>query len=243
MKKADFIFIFIFCVIVTPFIPFPFLKEFQVNYLYNESQWIWTSFLKFALLATMGEVIGLRIKAGVYLQKGFGLIPRMIVWGFLGLTIKIAFVVFAAGVPAFIEKCLWINGAKDSMNFKDVFEASVVGLGGTRLITAFFISAILNLFYAPVMMTFHKITDIHIVKNGGTLSGFFKPINFFESFKEINWKMQWGFIFKKTIPLFWIPMQTITFSVASEYRVVIAAFLGIVLGVLLSLATPKDAKK
>jgi hypothetical protein len=242
MKRSDLFFILIFCVIVTPFIPFPFLKDFQNNYLYNESQWIWTSFLKFALLATMGEVIGLRIRAGVYLQKGFGLIPRMIVWGFLGLTIKIAFVVFGAGVPAFIEKCFWINGAKDSMGFTDVFEATNAGAGGTRLITAFFISTFLNIFYAPVMMTFHKITDIHIVKNGGTLKGFFKPINFSENFKDINWKMQWGFIFKKTIPFFWIPMQTVTFAVASEYRVVIAAFLGIVLGVLLSLATTKEKK-
>lgn len=239
MKKSDLVFIFVFCVIVTPFLPFPFLKDFQENYLYNESQWIWTSFLKFALLATLGEVIGLRIRAGVYIQKGFGLIPRMIVWGFLGLTIKIAFVVFAAGVPAFIEKCFWITGAKDSMIFKDVFEATSAGAGGTRLISAFFISTIMNLFYAPVMMTFHKVTDIHIVKNGGTLKGFFKPIQFVENFQEINWKMQWDFIFKKTIPFFWIPMQTITFSVASEYRVVIAAFLGIVLGILLSFANPK----
>ncbi len=240
MKKADLIFIFIFCLIVTPFLPLHFLGNFQKSFLYNESQWIWTSFLKFAFLATMGEVIGLRIKAGVYLQKGFGLIPRMIVWGFLGITIKIAFVVFASGVPAFLEKCFWITGAKDSMNFKDIFEANAAGAGVTRLLSAFFISAIMNFFYAPIMMTFHKITDLHIVKNGGTLKGFLKPINFIENFKEINWKMQWGFIFKKTIPFFWIPMQTITFSVASEYRVVIAAFLGIILGVLLSIASVKQ---
>lgn len=239
MKKNDIFFILIACILVLPFIPFTFLKPFQDNFLYNESQWIWTSFLKFAVLATMGEVIGLRIKTGQYLQKGFGIIPRMIVWGFLGITIKIAFVVFAAGVPPLIEKYFWISQAKDSMNFKDVFDASAVDMGGTRLITAFFISLFLNLFYAPVMMTFHKITDFHIVKNGGTLRGFIRPLNFTESFNEINWKMQWGFIFKKTIPFFWIPMHTITFSVASEYRIVIAAFLGIVLGVLLSISSAK----
>ncbi len=243
MKKADVIFVLIFCLIVTPFLPFPFLKDFQSNYLYNESQWLWTSFVKFALLATMGEVIGLRIKAGVYLQKGFGLIPRMIVWGFLGLSIKIAFVVFAAGVPAFVEKYFGINGAKDAMAFKDIFAASENGFFGTRLFSAFMISTIMNLFYAPVMMVFHKITDLHIINNGGTISGFFRPLDFERNFSQINWKMQWGFIFKKTIPLFWIPMQTITFSVASEYRVVIAAFLGIVLGVLLSVASPKENKK
>jgi hypothetical protein len=240
MKRNDVFFILIFCVIVTPFIPLPFLKGFQENYLYNESQWIWTSFFKFALLATMGEVIGLRIKVGVYLKKGFGLIPRMMVWGFLGLTIKMAFVVFAAGVPALVEKYFWISGAKDSMVFKDVFEAFANGAGWTRVITAFFISAILNLFYAPVMMTFHKITDLHIVNNGGTLKGFLKPIAFGKIFQEINWNAQWNFVFKKTIPFFWIPMHTVTFLLASEYRITIAAFLGIVLGILLSVATPKE---
>lgn len=236
MKKADFIFILIFSAVVTPFMPFPFLKEFQNNYLYNESHWLWTSFVKFALLATMGEVIGLRIRAGVYLQKGFGLIPRMIVWGFLGLSIKVAFVVFATGVPFFAEKYFGITGAGHAMAFKDIFEASDHDLFASRLFTAFIISTVMNLFYAPVLMVFHKITDLHISNNGGTLSGFLKPVNFEKNFSEINWKMQWGFIFKKTIPLFWIPMQTITFSVAPEYRVVIAAFLGIVLGVLLSIA-------
>lgn len=239
MKRADLIFVLIFCVIVLPFLPFPFLKEFQADYLYNESHWLWTSFIKFAFLATMGEVIGLRIKAGVYLQKGFGLIPRMIVWGFLGLSIKVAFVVFAAGVPTLVEKYFGISGVKDSMAYKDIFEASEHGLFGARLLTAFMISTIMNLFYAPVLMVFHKITDLHIINNSGTMQGFLKPINFEKNFGEINWKMQWGFIFKKTIPLFWIPMQTITFSVASEYRVVIAAFLGIVLGVILSLGGGK----
>jgi len=46
MKKSDLIFILVFCVLVIPFLPFPFLKTFQTEYLYNESQWIWTSFLK-----------------------------------------------------------------------------------------------------------------------------------------------------------------------------------------------------
>ena len=239
MKKADYIFVLIFLVIVSPFLPYPFLSDFQNNYLYNESHWLWTSFVKFAFLATMGEVIGLRIKAGVYWQKGFGLIPRMFVWGFLGLSIKIAFVVFAAGVPTLVEKYFGISGAKDSMAFKDIFTASENGLFWARLLTAFMISTIMNLFYAPVLMVFHKITDFHILKNEGTVKGFLRPINFEQNFSDINWKMQWGFIFKKTIPLFWIPMQTITFSVASEYRVVIAAFLGIVLGIILSLGAGK----
>ncbi|MGQ9845931.1 MAG: hypothetical protein ACUVQP_00300 [Bacteroidales bacterium] len=239
MKKKDLIFSLVFVVIVLPFLPFAFLKNFQKLFLYNENYWLYTSFLKFALLATLGEVIGLRIRTGNYTEKGFGLVPRMIVWGFLGITIKIAFVVFAAGIPTLIEKYFGILGANQSMAFKDIFEASENGLGGVRLLTAFLISTFMNLTYAPVMMTFHKITDMHIIQNGGSLSKCFSPIPFRKIFPTINWDMQWNFIFKKTIPIFWIPMQTINFLVASEYRVVIAAFLGIILGVLLSVVSPK----
>ena len=83
---------------------------------------------------------------------------------------------------------------------------------------------------------FHKITDIHIIENGGTLRGFVKPIRFARVFQEINWDVQWNFVFKRTIPLFWIPAQTITFLLPEEFRVLFAAFLGIVLGVLLAVA-------
>lgn len=239
MKKNDLIFSLIFIVVVLPYLPFGFLKNFQTLFLYNENYWLYTSFLKFAFLATLGEVIGLRIRTGNYTEKGFGLIPRMIVWGFLGITIKIAFVVYAAGIPTLVEKYFCVAGAKDSMAFKDIFEASNNGLGGVRLLSAFLISTFMNLTYAPVMMTFHKITDMHIIHNGGSLSKCFSPIPIRKIFPAINWDMQWNFIFKKTIPIFWIPMQTINFMVASEYRVVIAAFLGIILGVLLSVATQK----
>ena len=239
MKKNDLIFIVLFAIIILPFLPLGFLKNFQSSFLYNEDYWLYTSFLKFALLATLGEVIGLRIRTGNYTEKGFGLVPRMIVWGFLGITIKIAFVVFAAGIPTLVEKYFGVAGAKDSMAFTDVFEASDNGLGGVRFLSAFLISTFMNLTYAPVMMTFHKITDLHIIQTGGSLSKFFTPIPIRKIFPTINWDMQWNFIFKKTIPIFWIPMQTINFMVASEYRVVIAAFLGIVLGVLLSVASPK----
>jgi hypothetical protein len=86
-------------------------------------------------------------------------------------------------------------------------------------------------------MAFHKITDMHIVENNGTLRGFFTPINFRKQFVELDWATIWNFVFKKTIPLFWIPAQTINFMLPEEYRVLFAAFLSIVLGVLLSIAS------
>ncbi len=52
------------------------------------------------------------------------------------------------------------------------------------------------------MMTIHRITDTHIINNGGTLNGFFRSVRVGEIMVGINWFVQWNFVFKKTIPLF-----------------------------------------
>jgi hypothetical protein len=245
MKKQDLLFCLLLIVILLPFIPLPIFAPFQTAFLYNESYWLITSFLKFGILATLGEVIGLRIKTGNYNAPGFGILPRAIVWGFLGITIKMAFVVFAVGVPVFLEKSCGLKGVVDAMDKKlcpDVFAAFENGLGWTRILIAFSISTLLNIVFAPVMMTFHKITDTHITDNNGTLGGFFKLIKFGSIFPRINWFVQWDFVFKRTIPFFWIPAHTITFLLPNEYRVVFAAFLGIALGIFLSIASIKGKK-
>ena len=48
------------------------------------------SFVKFAILATLGEMLGLRTSTGVYHNKTFGIIPRMVIWGVLGVLLAIA---------------------------------------------------------------------------------------------------------------------------------------------------------
>lgn len=232
MKSKDLILIVLLIIIFAPF----FIFDEAYNFLYhpdhgfNSRHVMITSFIKFALLATLGEAIGLRIKNGVYNQKGFGILPRAIVWGFLGLTIKMAFVIFATGTPVFLEKVLNIKGAVASM------KGSFTWL---KIFVAFSISTAMNLIFAPVMMTFHKITDTHIVDNGGTITGLFKPIKFKEIFIKLNWGVQWSFVFKLTIPLFWIPAHTITFLMPPAFRVLFAAILGIVLGVFLAIASIK----
>jgi len=191
------------------------------------------SFVKFALLATLGEVIGLRIKTQRFTAAGFGVLPRAIIWGVLGLTIKMAFVIFASGVPIFLEK-VGLDGATEVMK---------QGFSANKLLVAFSISATMNLIYAPIMMTLHRITDTHIVNNGGRLKCLIQPIQFGKIMKELDWGMQWDFVFKKTIPFFWIPAHTITFLMPDEYRVLFAALLGIVLGVLLAVAGNKASAK
>ena len=239
MKKQDLYFGILILLSVMLFLPFSFLEGFHKSFLFNHHYWAITSFLKFGLLSTIGEVIGLRIKTGNYYQAGFGYLPRTIVWGFLGIGIKMAFVIFAVGTPVLMEKYLGVSNAVASMKVDSIFDAFDVGLGYSRIFTAFGISTFMNLIFAPVFMTLHKITDTHILDNGGTLAGFFKPISFKTIFPRLNWFVQWDFVFKRTIPFFWIPAHTITFLMPEEYRIVFAAMLGIILGILLAIAAQK----
>lgn len=223
MKKNDLIFLASVVAVVAAFALIPNMVDIYKTY--NNQHGMWMSFLKFAILATLGESIALRIRTGKYNEKGFGLLPRAMVWGVLGLTIKMAFVVFANGVPVFLAY----------LGFEDALTAMKSGLGWNMFLTAFSISTAMNLIYAPVMMTFHKITDVHIEDNGGTLAGLFRPIQFGNIISKLDWNRQWNFVFKKTIPFFWIPAHTITFLLPESMQVLFAALLGIALGVLLSL--------
>jgi len=240
MKRSDFQMAIVILLLVALFLPFSFLENFQTSFLFNKDYWVVTSFMKFGLLATLGEMIGLRISTGVYNREGFGLVARAIVWGLLGIGIKMAFVIFAVGTPVLVEKFFHIHNAIASMKSSDLFTAQAEGLGMARIATAFFISTFMNLIFAPVFMTLHKITDMHIIANGGSLKGFFTPIKFYKIFPELNWSVQWNFVFKKTIPFFWIPAHTITFLMPPEYRIVFAALLGIILGVILTIAAQKS---
>ena len=228
MKKQDVFFGLGVILFLLPFFLFSDVYNFYESF--NKEHGMIMSFIKFAILATLGEVIGLRIKTGNYLQKGFGILPRMLVWGFLGLAIKISFIVFVSGTPIFLEY----------MGVEGAIEAIKGDLSWKKLLTSFSISVLLNLFFAPIMMTLHKITDTHITNNGGTLRGFFRPIKFGEIMIKLNWDVQWNFVFKKTIPFFWIPAHTITFLLPEEFQILFAAALGIALGVILSIASLKS---
>ena len=229
MKRPDYLILLVVFLVLLPFFLFkPVLGFYQQ---FNQEHAYLASFIKFAILATFGESIGLRIRTGKYWQKGFGFLPRALVWGFLGISIKMAFVIFGEGAPYMLKTVGVIFPVE---NPGDILRQN--GYSWLKLLSAFSVSTSLNLFFAPVFMTFHKITDMHILENNGTLKGFFTPIRFRKQFMELDWKTMWDFVFKKTIPLFWIPAQTINFMLPEEYRVLFAAFLSIVLGVLLSIA-------
>lgn len=229
MKRNDLIVIVVAVLILLPFFVFDSVYQFYISF--NAQHGMITSFIKFAILSTFGECIGLRIRTGNYNQKGFGILSRAIVWGFLGLTIKLSFVLFANGIPPFLEY-LGVPEAKAAMGGALTLKKVLIALA---------ISTGMNVIFAPVMMTTHKITDTHISLSGGTL---FKRINIGDIMQNhINWKVQWNFVFAKTIPLFWIPAHTISFLLPVDFQTLFAAFLGIALGVILAIASLKGSTK
>ncbi len=227
MKKQD---LFFALLLIAIFLPFFLSNTIYESYKsFNMSHGMIMSFLKFAVLATLGEILGLRISAGIYNRKGFGILPRMVVWGLLGMVINMAMIVFSKGVPLFME-------------YMGMADASSI-LGGSmcldKILVALAISISMNTIFAPVFMTFHKITDTHILMCGGKTKSLVTPIPMTKIITGLNWDVQWNFVFKKTIPFFWYPAHTITFLLPAEMRVLFAAILGIVLGVLLAIAARK----
>ena len=227
MKKNDFIFILFTLLLFVPF----FVSDTLYNCYqsFNAEHGMLMSFFKFAILATLGEMLGLRISTGVYVTPTFGTLPRMVVWGLLGMGINMAMIIFSKGTPLFLEY----------MGMEQASSIMSADFCADKLWVALAVSVAMNSIFAPVFMTLHKITDIHISECGGSSRALITPIPMGRIISELNWKVQWNFVFKKTIPLFWYPAHTITFLLPPDMRVLFAAILGVVLGVLLAVAGRK----
>ena len=162
-------------------------------------------FIKFFFLASIGDFIGLRIKSGYY-RVPKNIFFKAIVWGIIGSIIGLVFGFFSSTVATL--------QSKNILPFENVL-----------FVTAFLTSLLMNLIFAPVMMSFHRITDTYL-DGSDTIT---------TAFKEVNWRQFRNIVLFKTIPFFWIPAHTITFLLPEEYRIIFAAILGIALGLLLSL--------
>lgn len=175
-------------------------------------------FVKFAVLATIGELFAIRITAGRW-KTPPGLAYRSIVWGALGMSIVLMFEIFFAGTTSALSRGLLYGGK-----------------GAEQVIwKAVFTSAIMNLTFAPTFMAFHRVTDTMIdmvCGEGKRLS----DIRLAEVTKRIDWQGFISFVVLKTIPFFWIPAHALTFLLPPEYRVLVAALLSIALGAILAYA-------
>lgn len=175
-------------------------------------------FCKFGILATMGELLAIRIGRGCW-NRPPGVIYRAAVWGLIGMLIVLMFEIFSSGVVG----------------------ASAKGLLGTnegvlaKFMIPFFISAIMNLTFAPTFMIAHRISDTYLdLTCDERLS--FKEVTLSMVLDRIDWQNMISFVVMRTIPFFWIPAHTVVFFLPPEYRVFVAAYLAIALGAILSYA-------
>jgi len=88
---------------------------------------------------------------------------------------------------------------------------------GSGLGWAFSVSLFTNLLFGPQMMAFHRIEDNLIMGERG-----------FTGIQKAWWTLVW----------FWIPAHTVTFCLPPEYQIGLAAFWGMVLGLILGLSKP-----
>ncbi|QCX34424.1 hypothetical protein FDN13_12345 [Caloramator sp. E03] len=216
MKKGDFLWIFLLLIWVAILV-IPSSRE--VFILSTNAHPYIGGFIKFAILASMGDLLGLRIKKGEWIiPKGF--IFRAIIWGIIGMMVTLVFTVFMGGAAA--------AQASNKLPFK-----------GSQLAQAFFGSAIMNLTFGPMMMAFHRFTDLYIdvkyEKKG-------EKVTIHELVDKNDWHTLVEFSWLKTCPFFWIPAHTIVFLLPSEYRVLVSAFLSIALGLLLAIAKKGGVK-
>jgi len=180
-------------------------------------------FAKFAVLATLGELLGLRMRMLEW-KVPVGLTWRILVWGVLGALIALMFQVFNAGAQA-------------------AMSAGLLPGKGTILetiATAFWISTVMNTTFGPAMMAAHRISDAYIELCGGRLLR--KRARFVDVVTHIDWHGFFGFVICKTIPFVWIPAHTLTFLAPPEYRVLVAALLSILFGAILGFAARPKKK-
>jgi len=233
MKKTDIITLIVVAAVVCGFAFIPGAWEwFNTT---TAKHGLLMSFFKFAILCTFGEMLSMRIREGVYLKKGFGLLPRILIWGVIGVVIASAMIIFRTGTVKLLDVGFHLDGK--ASEWFDVKNGVIPPLTWGRAFVALCVSTLMNTLFAPIFITFHKITDIHIAETGGTLKGFFSsPLKIGEALsKKINWDIHYGFVIAKTIPFYAIPANTIVFLLPPTLQVLAAAIVGITLGLVLSI--------
>ena len=65
-------------------------------------------FIKFGLLATMGEMLVVRLSTKAW-KKAPGFIWRVLIWGFLGMAITLIFTIFSGGVMSALDKGMLVG--------------------------------------------------------------------------------------------------------------------------------------
>lgn len=140
-------------------------------------------------------------------------------WGFSGLLVTLAFQVFSTGaqqamVRGFLPFC------------------------GNTIALAFFTSALNNLFFGPIHSGLIRVcvnyADLRFTQGGSPTVR--------QAVDSVDWGELIDFTLFKTIPFFWIPVNTVTFLLPEDYRIASAAMLSMVFGILMTVLRLKERR-
>lgn len=175
-------------------------------------------FIQFLIFATSGEILSTRILYEKW-QINKCTISKAIMWGVGGLFVTIAFTVISGGVEL---------AMKDGM----------LPFYENCLAKAFFISCTVNLFFAPIhsaaMRVFSNYFEEKYLHN--------RKMTAYESVTSVEWGEFVEFSFFKTIPFFWIPVNTLVFLFPINLQVAFAAMLSFVFGMLMTLLKYRERR-
>ena len=174
-------------------------------------------FIKFALLATAGELIAALIKTGK-ITVPCKIVWRFVIWGVIGVWIS-----FMMGV---------YKTASAYMMVTDKLPGDT-----NTVLFALYTSVLMNTSFGPTFMAVHKISDKML-----ELSANKEKLSLKNAVLGVDWSNFVSFTILKTVPLFWIPAHFVTFLLPSEYQVIMAAALSIALGIILSVGGRKKTE-
>lgn len=176
-------------------------------------------FIQFMIFASSGEILSTRILYGKW-EVNKCAISKAIMWGVGGLFVTIAFKVVSGGVELAMKE-------------------EMLPFYGSHLAKAFFISCSVNLFFAPIhsaaMRIFSNYFEEKYLYN--------RKMTVYESVTSVEWGEFVEFSFFKTIPFFWIPVNTLIFLLPEYLRVAFAAMLSLVFGMLMTLLKHNEKMK
>lgn len=172
-------------------------------------------FVQFAFLATVGELIAYRISTSEW-DVPSHIVVRFVLWGIIGVINTIAFKLFAGGTEYLFDTGL-IPGAHIS-----IWKAFVTNIACQLLLS-------------PFVMAFQNVANICIILKEKKV----KRIRIDDVLYNFDLDNYVKFLMLKTIPFFWLPVQTIVFLMPSAFQITLAAYLSIVLGFILGLKNKK----
>ncbi len=173
-------------------------------------------FLKFSMLAFLGELLGIRISNGEWIRPK-GIIMRILAWGIMGIAIAFVLPLSYSSNDLFIKQSIF-SVTENSLFF--------------QLIQAFIASVVFNILLGPIVIIYHKLAETYIELCEGRIAKL-KQIRLSQVIKNVDWVNLVQFVILKVNLIIFIPINTIVFLLPETQRVLLAAYASIILGAVL----------